>query len=110
MFPYFPIKLAIVFPYVSICSHMFPYVPIKLAIVFPYVSICSHMSILNWRFMDIMSDTPRIPQVYDHFNNLCRENAISVVRAFRQAEQQCPATWAVGRNVRAVVMLCKRHR
>lgn len=29
-------------------------------------------------------------QVYDHFNNLCRENAIGVVRAFRQAEQQCP--------------------
>lgn len=27
--------------------------------------------------------------VYDHFNNLCRENAIAVVRAFRQAEPQC---------------------
>lgn len=32
-------------------------------------------------------------EVYDHFNNLCRENAISVVRAFRQAEQQCSLFW-----------------
>ncbi|CAJ1455870.1 unnamed protein product, partial [Effrenium voratum] len=30
--------------------------------------------------------------VYDHFNNLCRENAISVVRAFRQVDQQCVAS------------------
>eukprot|EP00929_Paragymnodinium_shiwhaense_P073107 TRINITY_DN37162_c0_g1_i1.p1 TRINITY_DN37162_c0_g1~~TRINITY_DN37162_c0_g1_i1.p1 ORF type:complete len:1471 (-),score=333.19 TRINITY_DN37162_c0_g1_i1:289-4701(-) len=27
--------------------------------------------------------------VYDHFNNLCRENAITIVRAHKQVERQC---------------------
>ncbi|OLQ04012.1 ABC transporter C family member 2 [Symbiodinium microadriaticum] len=48
-----------------------------------------------WKYYNrAVLDVKRISKVqgshvYDHFNNLCRENAISVVRAFRQAEQQC---------------------
>eukprot|EP00439_Symbiodinium_sp_Y106_P017686 s1073_g2.t1 len=48
-----------------------------------------------WKYFNkAVLDVKRISKVqgshvYDHFNNLCRENAISVVRAFRQAEQQC---------------------
>eukprot|EP00434_Breviolum_minutum_P026643 symbB.v1.2.023547.t1/scaffold2160.1/size87486/2 len=50
---------------------------------------------LLWKYYNkAVLDVKRISKVqsspvYDHFNNLCRENAISVVRAFRQAEQQC---------------------
>lgn len=53
---------------------------------------------LLWKYYNkAVLDVKRISKVqsspvYDHFNNLCRENAISVVRAFRQAEQQCLAS------------------
>eukprot|EP00913_Durusdinium_trenchii_P031305 g29312.t1 len=50
---------------------------------------------LLWKYYNkAVLDVKRISKVqsspvYDHFNNLCRENAIAVVRAFRQAEPQC---------------------
>ncbi|CAE8630476.1 unnamed protein product [Polarella glacialis] len=68
-----------------------------------YMSIIAFMPAfwlyyLLWKYYNKAAlDLKRISKVlsspvYDHFSNLCRENAITVVRAHHQVEQQCIAS------------------